>query len=241
MQLSRAIIIAALSTLVSANAIPIKRDDSSNGALLSSMMASLSAEFDDPEAASILLSSALSYISSELPSGQKTIQQSDLESIVSKYAPKVAPSMINDLLSSAKDAFTLVSLPASAMSELNSAFSYISKNGVGPISSIIVNALNKEAPEYKLDGDIGTATGTTEDDGSDMSGMASMDNGNSAVSAATDIASNDASSKSGSATSKSSNSSKSEESSDSTDTSGASVTKMASLMIPAVGIMAMLF
>ncbi|KAJ1783623.1 hypothetical protein LPJ59_006538, partial [Coemansia sp. RSA 2399] len=158
MQLSRTVILATLSALVSSSAIPVKRDSSDNAAALSEMMSSLSAEFADPEAASYLMSSALGYISSDLPSDQKTIQQSNLVSVVSKYAPEVASAMIADILSSAKAALSMVSLPANELSSISSAFSAISKSGIAPISSIIVNALNIEAPVYQLDGPIGAPT-----------------------------------------------------------------------------------
>ncbi|KAJ1665794.1 hypothetical protein EV178_002929 [Coemansia sp. RSA 1646] len=193
----------------------------------------MSTAYADPEIASDLLSSALIYISAELPSGQNTIKQSDIESIISKYAPEIAPSLVADLISTAKDMFSLVSLPPSALSSLNSAFSYIEKNSASSISAILASALNKEAPEYKLDGDIGTATGGTEDDESSTHTVGSMDNG------ASD------SDESHTATSKPDNPSNDEESSGSTETSGASVTKMASVMVSAgaaaVGAIAMLF
>ncbi|KAJ2556927.1 hypothetical protein EV175_001671 [Coemansia sp. RSA 1933] len=144
-------------------ALPIKRDDAESMSAISAMLSSVSVLYADPASASYLMSGALGYISKELPMDQKPINQANLESIVSKYGPEVAPSMVNDLLSSAMGYFSGYNLPSDAKSQLKSAFSYISKNAGGSMSDIIVSALNKEAPEYRLDGDIGTPTAATND------------------------------------------------------------------------------
>ncbi|KAJ2401791.1 hypothetical protein GGI23_001157 [Coemansia sp. RSA 2559] len=228
MQLSRTFILATLSTLVSSSAIPIKRDSSDNAAAISEMMSSLSAEFADPEAASYLMSSALGYISSDLPSDQKTIHQSDLKSIVSKYAPEVASAMIADIFSSAKAAISMLSLPADELASVSSAFSLASKSGIAPISSVIVNALNNEATVYQLDDGIGAATGPTED-------------GISSATASSSPHSNGSSNAEESNSSEKGESNSSEKAESSHTHSGASFTKVASVGAAAVGIVAMLF
>ncbi|KAJ1781644.1 hypothetical protein LPJ59_007002 [Coemansia sp. RSA 2399] len=150
-------------------AVPIKRDNPDMEAAVSELLSSLSTAYDDPAAASRLLSSALGYISSDLPSNQKPINQDDLESIVSKYAPKIAPTMVDGLLSSAMGVFSGHNIPNDVMSELSSAIKYLSKKAGGQISDIMVSAMDKEAPVYRLDGDIGTPTGATDDDNSGAS------------------------------------------------------------------------
>ncbi|KAJ2557368.1 hypothetical protein EV175_001384 [Coemansia sp. RSA 1933] len=228
MQFSRTVVFATLSALVSSSAIPAKRG-STDQELYSSLMSSISAEFADPEVASYLMSSALGYISSDLPSGQKTIQQSDLQSVVSKYGPSAASQMLADIFSTVDAQISMANLAADELSSLKSALSYASKSGFGPMSSILVNALNSEATVYQLDGDIGSPTGVTED--SNSSDSASADSSGSSGS------SSPSSSESGSSNSK-------EESSDS-HSSGSSVAKMTSVIIPAgaaaVGAIAMLF
>ncbi|KAJ2401790.1 hypothetical protein GGI23_001156 [Coemansia sp. RSA 2559] len=176
MQLTRAILFATLSTLASSIVVPIKRDNNADmEAALSEMLSSISTAYDDPAAASSLLSSALGYISSDLPNNQKPIKQDDLESIVSKYAPEVAPSMVDGLLSSAMGYFSRYNLPNDVKSQLSSAIQYISNKAGNSISDIMVSAMNKEAPVYRLDGDIGTPTAATNDDGSSASKSSNSD------------------------------------------------------------------
>ncbi|KAJ1665793.1 hypothetical protein EV178_002928 [Coemansia sp. RSA 1646] len=172
MKLNIAIAFVALSALVSSSAIPIKRDSTEDQAV-STMLSSLSSIYNEPFYASQLLSSALGYISSELPKDQKPIKQADLKSIVSKYGPEVAPSVVDGLISSALGVFSGHNLPSNVMSQLNSAAQVIKDKGGKPMSQIIVSALNKEAPEYRLEGDIGQPTAITNDEENDDSSKTS--------------------------------------------------------------------
>ncbi|KAJ2655654.1 hypothetical protein IWW48_005430 [Coemansia sp. RSA 1200] len=235
MQLTRAIALAALSAVVSSSVIPIKRDSDADKAALSSMLSSVSEELANPTYASYLLSSALGYISSELPSDQKPIKQADLESIVSKYAPEVAPSMVSDVLASVKDMFSYVSVPASALSALSSAMEYVEKNAAKPMSSLFVSAMNNAADNYRLDGDIGTATAITEDSPS----------GTSDTSKAKTTDTNDSNDKPDGTSDNSDDSTNGASTDPESDTSSASMTKMTSVLVPAsaaaIGVIAMLF
>ncbi|KAJ2401792.1 hypothetical protein GGI23_001158 [Coemansia sp. RSA 2559] len=166
MHFNTAVVLAALSVHVSSSTVSVNSVDAGAQAALSSVLESLSSQYNNPSGASDLLSSALGYISSELPSGQKTIKQAELKSIISKYAPEAAPSIVDYIFSSAKHDFATASLGSSYLSDVYSSLQYMSKNGASSLSELIVSALNKEAPSYRLDGAVGSATGSTEDDNS---------------------------------------------------------------------------
>ncbi|KAJ1885539.1 hypothetical protein LPJ81_006885 [Coemansia sp. IMI 209127] len=164
MQFNSGVVLAALSALVSSSAVSVNSDDAGAQAALSSVLESLSSQYNNPSGASALVSSALGYISAELPSGHKTIKQADLESIISNYAPGAAPSIVDHIFSSVEHEFATASLGSSYLSDVYSSLQYMSKHGASSMSELIVSALNKEAPSYHLDGDVGSATGSTEDD-----------------------------------------------------------------------------
>ncbi|KAJ2537917.1 hypothetical protein EV175_006579 [Coemansia sp. RSA 1933] len=172
MHFNSAVVIAttALSALVSSNTLSMDSEQAVLNSDLSSLLESFSTQYNDASDASDLMASALSYISSELPQGQD-INQKDLESLISKYAPQFAPMMVDYIFSSGKHDFETANLGSSYLSDAFSSLHYFSKNGASSLSDIIVNALNKEAPSYTLDSDIGSATGSTEDDNSELTGL----------------------------------------------------------------------
>ncbi|KAJ2557369.1 hypothetical protein EV175_001385 [Coemansia sp. RSA 1933] len=172
MHFNSAVVIATtvLSALVSSYTISMNSEQAVLNSDLSSLLESFSTQYNDPSDASDLMASALSYISSELPQGQ-VINQKDLEALISKYAPQFAPVMVDYIFSSGKHVFETAGLGSNYLSDAFSSLQYFSKNGASPLSDIIVNALNKEVPSYRLDSDIGSATGSTEDDNSELTGL----------------------------------------------------------------------
>ncbi|KAI9501166.1 hypothetical protein GGI25_000605 [Coemansia spiralis] len=227
MLFDRALAVASLTALAFSSVISIKPRDANNDAIVSSMLNSMSSQYNDPAYASALMSNALGYISSDLPDSQKPIKQQDLQSVVDSLAPKVAPSIVSDAFSSAKSIFDGMNLPEQYSAQISSVFSYLAKGTAAKsMSSIIVDVLHKEAGEYQLEGNIGEPTAIT-------------NGGVSASAHATTNASIDHNSSPQSASNPGSSSH------DSSDHSAGSTAKLVSFAVPvsaaAIGMLSMLF